>query len=178
MEATVGLQEAAKMAAVSSTTVRRWAQTGAVAAAKSDDGVWQIDRQSLMVHLAVEPPRGLHGATAHPGGGRRGASASADAEPEIGGGTEYLRQALTEARQRISDLERSVREMQADKDSLHREKDELHRQIGALHAEFRAYFEADRRRLEAGSSGKSAAEVLEEIMSQPPATPWWKFWGD
>ncbi len=177
MGPTVGLQEAATMAAVSGTTVRRWAQAGVVAASKSDDGVWQIDRQSLMAHLAVEPPRGLHGATARPDARRGGASASGDASPETEGATEHLRVALTEARQRVSDLERSVRELQVDKNALHREKDELHRQMGALHAEFRAYFEADKRRLEAEASGKSAADVLEEIMTHP-ATPWWKFWGD
>lgn len=169
MERIVGLQEAARLAVVSITTVRRWAQTGVVAANKTNEGVWQIDRESLIAHVATEPPRTLQGASARDDVDRSVGVAHPSAIPTMSPSlavhlevaTEYLREALADARQRSSDLERRVTELQADKDSLHR-------QLLELHAEVKEY-------LESRPTPKSTAEVLDEVMSRP-STPWWRFW--
>ena len=109
----ISLKKASEVAACSVSCVRRWVQTGLVDGAKTD-GKWQVDVDSLKVHLAT------HG---EPLQSRQGASKKS--EPEVEPQqlrVDELLNALSRERALNDELRAENRQLQAEIKEILKEK--------------------------------------------------------
>lgn len=100
MNTQITLSEAAKMAGVSVSTVRRWVSESRIKGLKTKDGVWRVSKESLLVMLSTQ------GASMESVRRVRGASAI-QAEAPDSTSVALLKEAL-ERERRINDELRAV----------------------------------------------------------------------
>lgn len=127
-EPAVSLPEAATMAGVSQSTIRRWLDGGHLKATKNARGEWEISHHALRAYLATEvsrrPPKKASGVS--PTGGHQE------------GFTEAATEALRMARERIADLEKSLERERKMADELRGENRALTAEIVKLSREMQA----------------------------------------
>ena len=107
MQPSISLNEASKMANVSTSTIRRWIKIGRLKASQNKQGNWQVDSQNLLSTLGSNPPS-------------QGASMKASQAPNDD--AKKLLEATVEALRR----EREIN------DELRSENRQLHAEIRAL----------------------------------------------
>jgi hypothetical protein len=118
MEAQLSLNEAAKMAGTSVSTIRRWAQQKMVTAGKDARGNWKVGKDSLHTFLAtgggfMEPTRRIRGASSH------SEAESPDSSTEtilnlLQEGLERERRVNDELRSMLDERERTIRTLEAE----------------------------------------------------------------